>query len=186
MPLTPFQRRKLARMFSVYDLDHDGAIRRSDYTHRVEAIARLRGWTHHSPEYERNLRFALMEWEALCESADIDEDGQVSRDEFLRYAEIFLDDRDAVRSFARGDAQLLFDAMDVDGDNRITAEEYRAYLDVCGVDPSAADAFFAYADLDLDGMMTRVEMSHAVEEYLLSENPDAAGNFLFGPLEPES
>ena len=83
MPLTPFQRRKLARMFAVFDLDHDGAIRRSDYTRRVEAVARLRGWTQRSPEYERNLKFALMEWEALCESADIDQDGQVARDEFL-------------------------------------------------------------------------------------------------------
>lgn len=184
MPLTPFQRRKLARMFAVYDLDHDGAIRRSDYTRRVEAVARLRGWTHRSPEYERNLKFALMEWEAMCESADIDQDGQVTLDEFLRYGEIFLDDRDAVRSFSRGDAQLLFDAMDVDGDHRISAAEYRAYLDVCGVDPSAADAFFAYADLDEDGKITRVEMSHAVEEFLLSENPEAAGNYLFGPLEP--
>src|SRR5512142_914004 len=119
MPLTAFQKRKLARMFAVLDLDRDGYLQRSDYTRRVDAVARMKGWTQESPEDQRNLRFALQDWEGLCESADVDQD-----------------DRDAVRSYSRGDAQLLFDAMDTDGDGKISLDEYRAYLDVCGIDAS--------------------------------------------------
>ena len=106
-------------------------------------------------------------------------------EEFLRYGENFLDDRDAVRAYARGDVQLIFDAMDVDGDGRLTVAEYRAYLRACGADDAIADAFFAHADLDEDGRVTRDELSHAVQEFLLSENPDAAGNYLFGPILPD-
>jgi Ca2+-binding EF-hand superfamily protein len=183
VPLTPFQRRKLARMFSVLDVDGDGFVERADYTRRVEALARLRGWSQESPEYVRNLQHALDEWESLRESADADDDGHVTREEFLRYGDIFLDDREAVRSYARGDVQLLFDSLDTDGDGKVSAEEYSAYLQVCGVDASAAAAFFAHADLNEDGQITRTEMAHAIEEFLLSENPEAGGNFLFGPLE---
>ncbi len=182
MALSAFQRRKLGRMFDVLDADGDGFVERSDYTGRVDACARLAGWADDAPEPGRNRRFALQSWEALAESADQDEDGRVSREEFMHWAEIFLDDRDAVRAYARGDVQLLFDAIDADGDGRITAEEYRRYLEACGVDTSAAAAFFAYADLDENGRIGRDEMSHAFEEFLLSENPRAAGNFLFGPL----
>lgn len=185
LPLTPFQRRKFARMFAVLDVDGDGLVRAADYTRRVEALARLRGWDEDAPEYRRSRRFALEEWQNLSETADVDLDGQVSRAEFLRFAEIFFDDREAVRAYARGDVQLMFDAMDADGDGRINVDEYRAYLQACGVDASAADTFFAHADLDEDGRITRAEMAHAVEEYLVSENPQAGGNFLFGPLDQD-
>ena len=183
MPLTAFQKRKLARMFAVMDADGDGFIESADYTRRVDTAARMQGWTEDAPEFARNRRFALLSWDALAESADADEDGRVSREEFMRWAEIFLDDREAVRAYARGDVQLMFDALDADGDGKITEDEYRTYLEVCGVDTSAAGEFFAYADLDENGRIGRDEMSHAFEEFLLSTNPDAGGNYLFGPLE---
>jgi len=181
--LTSFQKRKLGRMFEVMDVDRDGFVDRADFTHRVGALAALRGWETDSAEYERNLGFSLEEWQNLCESADANQDARVSREEFLRWADIFLIDRDAVRAYARGDVQLIFDSMDVDGDGKLTVDEYSAYLEVCGVERSAADTFFAHADLNEDGHVTRAEMSHAMEEFLLSEDPAAGGNFLFGPLE---
>lgn len=183
MPLTPFQKRKLQRMFSTFDLNGDGLVERADYLRRVEAVASRRGWSPHAPEYARNREFALYEWQALCESADRNADGAVTRDEYVRWGEIFLDDRDAVRAYARGDVQLLFDAMDLDGDGLISADEYRAYLEVCGVDATGSDALFAHADVDENGRITRAEMAHAFEEFLLGEHPGAGGNSLFGPLE---
>ncbi len=183
MALTAFQKKKLGRMFDVLDANRDGFVESADYTRRVEAVARIERWTEDAPEYDRNLRFAQLSWDALAENADADGDGRVSRAEFMHWAEIFLDDRDAVRAYARGDVQLLFDTVDTDGDGRITETEYRRFLEICGVPTSAAHAFFAYADLDENGRIGRDEMSHAFEEFLLSTNPEAAGNFLFGPLE---
>lgn len=184
MALTAFQKQKLSRLFEVLDVDRDGSVGQADYVRRVEAFARMRRWAPGSAEYVRNLQFALAEWQNLREDADVDDDRQITREEFLRYCEVFLDDRDAVRAYARGDVQLLFDAMDLDGDGRITVDEYRDYLTVCGVDPAAADPFFDHADLDRDGRITRQEMAHAFEEFLLSENPASGSNLLFGPLDP--
>lgn len=183
MPLTPFQKRKLEKMFAMLDLNRDGRVEAGDFARRVEAVARMRGWADDSPEYRRNRDFAMDEWENLRESAEVDEAGAVTLPAFLRYAEIFLGDRDGVRAYARGDVQLLFDAMDTDADGRISADEYRAYLEVCGLDAAGADSFFAHADLDADGRITRAEMTHAVEEFLVSEDPAAGGNFLFGPID---
>lgn len=181
--LTPFQKRKLGRMFDVMDVNSDGFVGRTDFVHRVNALARLRGWHAGSTSYDRNLRNALSEWQSVRESADVDEDARVSREEYLRFAAAFLADREAIRAYARGDVQLMFDAMDADGDGKITVDEYRQYLEVCGIDVSAADSFFAHADLNEDGLVTRAEMTHAMEEYLLSDDPASGGNWLFGPLD---
>jgi Ca2+-binding EF-hand superfamily protein len=133
----------------------------------------------------RNLERSLAEWHSLRETADLDENHRVTLGEFLRFADVFLADRDAVRAYARGDVQLLFDAMDLDGDGRISADEYRDYLRVCGADTRGADAFFAHADLDENGRITRDEMTHAMEEFLTSTDPASAGNRLFGPLDDD-
>jgi Ca2+-binding EF-hand superfamily protein len=175
--------RKFRRMFAVLDVNRDGVVDRRDFLQRTEACARLRGWSADTPEYERNLGFALDEWSNLRESADADDDAGVTEAEFLRYARLYLTDRDAVRAHAHGDAQLLFDTMDTDGDGRVTAQEYGTYLEICGVDRSAARAFFAHADLNEDGVITRDEMTHAVEEFLVSEDPAAGGNYLYGALD---
>jgi Ca2+-binding EF-hand superfamily protein len=183
VPLSGLQQQKLSHMFALLDLDGDGRLEQRDYVGRVEALARLRGWSRDSAVYQRNLGHALEEWENLCESADTNQDGRVTLDEFLRFGATYLDDRDAVRSWARGDVQLLFDAIDTDSDGRISIDEYRVYLEVYGADASAAETFFAHADLDEDGRITRAEMAHAFEEFFLSSDPAAAGNLLFGPLD---
>ncbi len=182
MPLSSFQKKKLEQMFSIFDLNGDGRINWADYVRRMAALAEHCGWDANSPQYLRNHRFAEEEWAALCESADVDRDGDVTRDEFLRYGDRFLDNRSAVRAYARGDVQLLFDAMDTDADGSITVDDYRTFLEVSGADASAADAFFAHADIDRNGRITRSEMAHAFEEFLVSEDPGAGGNWLFGPL----
>src|SRR5690606_12717973 len=133
MPLTPFQKHKIRRLFSVLDVNRDGRVDRNDYVRRVQALAKLSGWAEGSPEYERNLHYVLQEWESVRDSADLNDSGAVTVDEFLRYADIYLDDPDAVSAYARADVQLLFDAMDTDADNAITVNECRAYLKACRV-----------------------------------------------------
>ncbi len=147
MPLTPFQKHKIRRLFAVLDVNRDGRVDRNDYIRRVQALARLSGWTEGSPEYERNLHSVLQEWESVRDSADLDDSGAVTVDEYLRYADIFLDDRDAVRAYARGDVQLLFDAMDTDGDGAITAAEHEA----------GSKKMFEKMDKDHDGKLSYSE-----------------------------
>jgi Ca2+-binding EF-hand superfamily protein len=182
--LSPLRTQKLNRMFDALDVNRDGVIRREDFDHRVAEVARINGWPDDAPQLAEYRRVSLEQWEGLVTMADANEDREVTREELLQSAEVFLNDRVSVRTYARGDVQLLFDAMDTDRDGKVTLAEYRRYLEVCGVDASAADAFFAHVDLDENGRLSRREMSDAVEEYLLGEDPTTPGNFLFGPLDP--
>lgn len=183
MAMTDFQRMKVGKMFDVFDLDGDGMLQEADYTRRARSFAQERGWTEESPEYREQLDFTLSDWRTMQQAADGDGDGRVTRDEFVGFADRMLGDPAARERYADEDAALVFKAMDTDGDGRITAEEYQIYLRVYDLEPANADYFFERMDQDGDGFITRDEFLQAMKEFLFSEEFEAPGNFLFGPLD---
>ena len=52
--LTSFQKRKLTKLFSMYDLGNNGVLKLSDFEEIARRLASLRGWKAGSPE-ERHL-----------------------------------------------------------------------------------------------------------------------------------
>lgn len=182
MPLTDFQRTKLARMFDVYDTNGDGRVEQQDFTRRAHQFAQQRGWTEESPDFREQLDFTLADWYNL-QQADEDGDGAVTREEFLSFADLMLADPDALEQYAYKDADLIFRAMDADNDGRITANEYEQYLRVYDLEGENAHYFFRMIDNDSDGFVTRDEITRALKEFLFSDDASAPGNFLYGRLD---
>jgi Ca2+-binding EF-hand superfamily protein len=182
MALSELQRKKIHRLFEVMDVDGDGFLEEVDFTRRADVFAEMRGWTEGSSQYRDHLDFTRDDWRSLRDFADRDGDGRVTRAEFVAFSEDLLSDLQAVEAYAYTDALLIFKAMDADDDGRITAGEYGAYLRTYGLDESAAAEFFRRVDLDRDGYITAWELVEAMRDFLLSSEPEAAGNYLYGPL----
>lgn len=182
MALSELQRKKMTRLFEVLDVNHDGFLEEADYTRRAEAFAGIRGWSDDSTQYREHLDFTREDWRSLRRFVDHDGDGWVTLEEFLAFAEMLVSDLQAVEAYAHTDALLLFKAMDADDDGRITAREYGGYLRVYDLDASLADDFFRRVDLDRDGFITGWELEEAMRDFLLSSDPEAAGNYLYGSL----
>lgn len=182
MALSDFQRFKLNRMFEVYDVDGDGCIEEEDFTRRAHLFAEERGWADDSAEFREHFAFTLADWQNLRGATDADGDGRVTRAEFLAFAEAMLGDAAALEQYAYQDADLIFRAMDADADDRITANEYKMFLRVYHIDPDHANYFFARLDRDSDGFVSREEIRQALQEYLFSDDLEAPGNYLYGPL----
>lgn len=182
MPLSVLQQKKMSRWFDVLDADGDGFLEEADFTRRAGVFARIRGWSPDSERYREHLEFTLQDWRGLRRFTDADRDGRVTREEFLAFAGDLLSDLQAVEAYAYTDALLLFKAMDADDDGRITAEEYRTFLREYGLDAAIADDFFRRVDLDRDGRISAWELEEAVRDFLLSSDPAAAGNHLYGPV----
>jgi Ca2+-binding EF-hand superfamily protein len=180
--MSDFQRIKLARMFDVLDLNGDGYLEEEDFTRRAHQFAEERGWSWDSRDYREQLDFTRGDWHHLQQSTDADRDGRVTRDEFLGFADAMLADPDALEQYAYADADLIFRAMDSDDDGRITADEYRMYLRVYHIDGAHARPLFERLDTDGDGFVTRDEILLALKDYLFSDDYEAPGNFLFGPI----
>lgn len=176
--LTQFQERKLAKMFDLYDVNRDGYIEAADYARVGEGFARGTGCAPGSAEYD-NLRATYLGfWEQLRQSADTDNDGKVTRAEFIASYETLLAMRETIAGVARGILQMT----DRDGDGKITLAEFSANMQAYGVDALAAAEAFDHLDRNRDGFIDNEELLRNVEEFFFEEDESAPGNWLVGPL----
>ena len=80
-------------------------------------------------------------------------------------------------TFTRG----VFDLVDADGSGEISVEEYTEIMSAFGVAEGIPEWSFKHLDLNGDGKISKDEFVTIVEQFHLSQDRDAPGNFLFGP-----
>jgi Ca2+-binding EF-hand superfamily protein len=176
--LSQFQRRKLARMFDLYDVDRDGYIEAVDYARVGEGFATATGSAPGSADYEKLRAAYLGFWEQLRQVADADRDGRITREEFVASYETLL----AMRETIAGVSHAILQLTDRDGDGKITPAEFEANLRAYGLPAAAAAEAFGHLDRDGDGYIDVDELVQNVEEFFYGEDPSAPGNWLVGPL----
>ena len=81
--LTEFQKRKIANLFAVHDLNRDGALEQSDYVEYARRLAAESGLGPGSTKYEELMSRFLGFWEMLRQMADTNHDNRVTRREWL-------------------------------------------------------------------------------------------------------
>src|SRR5947207_11453294 len=167
--LTEFQQRKLTRMFDLYDANKDGYISAADYERVGEGFATSTGCAPGSADYEKLRATYLGFWEQLRQSADADQDGKVTREEFLASYDALL----AMRETIAGVSQAILQLTDRDGDGKITPSEFSANLQAYGVDAPAAAEAFRHLDRDGDGFIDNAELVQNVEEFFFGDDPNA-------------
>lgn len=121
-------------------------------------------------------------WGELVTVLGRDEDADVTREDFRhamttafvkgdRYEPVF-------RPAARAVAALCDDA----GDGYAGPQEFRTLLAAFGVGHDDANAAFDRLDTTGRGVLTVHELERSAREFYAGEDPEAPGNWLFGPL----
>ncbi|MCF6474920.1 hypothetical protein FAF44_42085 [Nonomuraea sp. MG754425] len=121
-------------------------------------------------------------WSTLSEALERDGDSGIARPDFLRgMTEAFVtgDHYDPVfKPATRAVAELC----DGDGDGKIARGEFRTMLCAFGVAYDDVDEAFDRLDRTGRGALTVDDLVLAAADYYRSEDPNASGNWLFGPL----
>jgi Ca2+-binding EF-hand superfamily protein len=185
--LSPFRKRKLEKKFHVFDANGNGYLEKADFDIIVEHLAAAAKVAPGSP-YHRQLteRYAQY-WDHLQRFADVNRDGHVTLEEWTDYHEAALEFEQELRNakvdgFTRQVADLIFDTVDRDGDGSVTREDYGVFCSGFQIGGAQCDEAFRHLDLNGDGRITRDEIEKAVDEFHFSDDPNAAGNWLYGPL----
>ncbi|MAS34969.1 MAG: hypothetical protein CL610_13250 [Anaerolineaceae bacterium] len=177
--LTELQRRKMTRLFNVFDANHNGFIEEQDYLRIAQNFARLRGLSPGSTGYQKlQAKFSFV-WEYIQKFGDPDHDEFVSLPEFLVYAESVLEGQYAAVEGSTG--SFLFELIDTDGDGQITQDEFRLFYQAYGIDVALVEDIFARLDLNADSVISADEFAQLGYDFHYSDDPDCPANWFFGP-----
>lgn len=174
---------KLDRSFDMLDANGDGRIGETD----VISLAAKLGAAFSVADRERvdRLQQAFAElWASDLAGMDADGDGRISREEWragLRGS--VARDREGFLGRMATMTRAWLALCDSDGDGHITRTEYvNAYTATLALPAERLHQAFTALDADGDGILSGDELINAVDDYYASEDPDAPGNQLFGPL----
>lgn len=179
--LTDIQRRKLSRYFRVYDIDDDGRIGLPDFRRVLENVRILHGHPTDSRQHQELEEVFQRRWEALRDSADLDDDEGVDLEEWLAYWDGVLADEERYEREVSALVGRLVETFDTDEDGVLGADEFCDFYGIYGLASALARQVFLDLDLDGDGAVSRDELVEMAHQFYRSEDPDAPGNRLFGP-----
>lgn len=176
--LSDLQKRKISRLFQVFDGNGDGYIEPSDAERVAKRIASIRGWSEDGERYEQLEQLYREGIDAI--GPFLDDQGRADLDAYIRFHDQILNVPGLYQQAVGQLADFIFQVLDADGDGKISLEEVRQFYQAYAMDEDLAPKAFEKLDVDGDGFLSQSEIKDAVAQFYLSSDPDARGNWLLG------
>jgi Ca2+-binding EF-hand superfamily protein len=172
---------KFTILFDWFDQNEDGYLTADDFEQMADMFTALA--QEHDSENVTAMRSAFQTWWGLLrDSGDTDTDGQLTRQEFLALMKSSITAPDNFESAVLAIADALMRALDTDGSGTLSTSEYVGMYSSLGVPPEHSTAAFHLLDRNGDGQISHDEFRTAIVEFYLSDDPNAPGNWLLGPM----
>ncbi|MBI3943901.1 MAG: EF-hand domain-containing protein [Chloroflexi bacterium] len=179
--LSDLRRRKLTTLFNLYDANRRGFVEEEDYKRIAQSIAKFLGAQPGTPEYDKLDAQYMAVWQNLRQMADKDNDNRVTLAEYLASWEELTSQRDVFAGLVMSLSENIIEMEDTDKDGRVSIQEYVTYSVHHNINGQDAENSFRRLDRDGNGYLSKEELLQNIEEFFLSEEPNAAGNWLVGP-----
>ncbi|MDY6785894.1 MAG: calcium-binding protein [Cyanobacteriota bacterium] len=179
--LTDLQKRKLTKLFCVYDNNCGGFLEYKDFELILNKLARLRNWSSRSSKYLALQQTFKKRWKKLEDTADKSHNKQVNLEEWLSYYDEILSDEQKYDEQVNALVSVVFEAFDKDGNNKISQSEWAELLSVYNISPVYAPSIFPKLDANGDGFLTKDELLELIRDFYYSDDPSHPANGMFGP-----
>lgn len=194
--LGPLQHTKLTYLFGVIDRDGDGRITWQDFERYLSIASAFYTLPQESPAVQKARNDLIFWWQGFVKAesriskADVeDEPAAVTLAGWLEFwsaltATIAAEAAEGGRTFLQRideSVRVTFLLHDRDQDGLLTAEDYAHWMAAWGIESSAASGF-RRLDQDRDGFLSLAEAVAHIREFYFTNDPEAAGNYFYGPL----
>lgn len=181
--LSQLLQKKHTNNFQIYDIDGSGFVELADLERCAINLAELRNWDADSSEFlELQAKYSAI-WTNFWQPADVNGDGKVTLDEYLKVAENSIAnffDSVELQEAHENKANVIFDILDSSNDDQISLTEYKQFCVAIGLTEKDAEIAFANLDQNGDGYISRDEYLQASKEFHTSDDLNASGNWLYG------
>jgi hypothetical protein len=177
------RRQKINHWFDAFDTTGDQTLQRADFVVLADRYATTCALPAGDPAQQRILTAVLGLWDGQFPDGT-GHTARLGRHEWVATVLDAIDtDPDGYRRTLRLIADTFFDACDSDGSGALTRDEHAPLLIAASCcTPEQAHHAFDLMDTNGDGVLSRAEVCQAFEDFVLSEDPHAPGNWFFGPL----
>ncbi len=155
-------------------------IEQADMDQTVAALSKLYGFEPGSPQSDAIAAGQTAVWQSMA-AMDADEDGRISLDEYVQANVALMANPEQFQALQIASSEQLLGLIDLDGDGKLSESEIVKALGAFNIDEDGARQAYQKMDRDHDGFIRTEELLKNVEEFYMSEDPDAPGNWLVGP-----
>jgi Ca2+-binding EF-hand superfamily protein len=184
--MTELQKAKQVHYFNVLDYNGDGVLEKQDFVNIADRLADMRDYEEGSSRHTAVRQEILRMWTNARALSGKEGQAQITLDDWLAHEQKVLDSNVLIHSYVQGIARAIFDILDEDNDGVISKKEYLKFFRSFRGDDEDAEMAFQKLDEADNGYLTRKSFLEAVTEFHLSDDPEARGNWLFGPYQEAS
>lgn len=181
MALSAFRKKKIESVYqNLYDSNKDGVIDKNDFSDCIEKISKLHHWATNGDAYKLAKEILEEVWDGLKIDADINQDGIVTREEWVKMWSKFAA-ANKNPDWNEKYIKFMFLANDTSGDDLVDKGEFVTVQTLFG--NSEADSKNAFDKLSAgtpNNMLSFDDFKNLWHEYFSSDDPKAKGNYLFG------
>ena len=179
--LTHFQRRKLTRYFNCIDQDGKGFFVHDDVLDIARRMAQARNVSEGSDDFQLIADGVMIIWDNARIYSYNQDPNRVTQADWLIHESIVLATKEIRESYMEKVTRDVFDLADLGGKGYMTEQDYADLMTAFGVEPELSHwAFFQVKSKNKD-TISRNEFIRIVEDFHISEDRSAPGNYLFGP-----
>jgi Ca2+-binding EF-hand superfamily protein len=177
------QKKKFTKLFNALDINGNGVVTHDDFIAQFERFATRQKLQPGTPQYDALREEQRKQWITLQVSTDTDNNGEVTVDEYIKYAERVVSNPEAFEYFFIGSAAAYFDSLDNNSDGTLTSEEFKGFVALSNAGEEHEtnhEETFKLIDANGDGKISKDEFLKLFRESILSENPNNLGNKVSG------
>jgi Ca2+-binding EF-hand superfamily protein len=173
--------RKFNIVFDWFDQGRDGYLTEDDFQQMAALFIALPGGD--DPENAQALRAAFEKWWGLLlAGGDTGGDGRLGREEFIDVMQSSVTAPENFEEAVLTIADAFMRIVDTDRNGSLNFDEYVRMYEGLGIDSSHSSDAFKRLDRDGDNAINYQEFRTAIVEFYLSDDENAPGNWLLGPL----
>lgn len=180
------RKRKLEHLFNILDFNKNGLLQPDDFIHVAEKMSDILGFDKDNKDrLQLKFKATRIYIQMLTDMGKMDV--SIDKDEWLGFfnSDLQLDSNAAKRYIFRT-AAYIFMLFDQNGDKVISKQEFVDMFTVYQIKLDQSKSAFDKLDTNHDGQISMEEMIKGFEDYFLSPDPDAAGNWIFGDWRSEN
>ncbi len=184
--LSELKRNKFTYFFDLLDLNKNELLQHNDFSDMAELVRAKLNLEEGSAEHKYIAEKAIRLFHQLLSDISPEEHQSIKKDEWLSFFEEKLGDQvdeEVLATYQELIYLYVFDFFDHNRDGFITKDEYESFFEIFKLDSQYCDRSFSMLDTNSDDKVSRYEMLAAIEDFLISDDPDSSGNWAFGNWE---